>query len=59
VNAALFGMSDRIGTVEAGKLADLILVARDPLADVHLLEDAANVVLVVRGGEIVKDARRP
>ena len=59
VNATLFGMSDRIGTVEAGKLADLILVAGDPLADVHLLEDAANVVLVVRGGEIVKDARRP
>ncbi|HZP41421.1 MAG TPA: amidohydrolase family protein [Candidatus Binatia bacterium] len=57
VNAALFSMADRIGTVEAGKLADLILLAGDPLADVRLFEDPANVLLVMRGGETMKDVR--
>jgi len=55
-NAALFNMSDRIGTVEEGKDADLILVAGAPLDDIGLLVDARNIVLVVKSGEIVKDA---
>jgi len=54
-NATLFGMEDRIGTVEAGKAADLILVDGDPLADVGVLVDAANIRCVVRRGQIVKD----
>jgi len=54
-NAALFGLADRIGTIEAGKLADLIVVEGDPLADVAVLQDAANVRLVMRNGETVKD----
>ena len=53
-NAALFGMADRIGTVEVGKLADLIVVDGQPLDDIRVLQDAGNVHLVMRGGEIVK-----
>ena len=41
-NAALFRMEDRIGTVEEGKDADLILVDGDPLADVGVLVDCAE-----------------
>jgi imidazolonepropionase-like amidohydrolase len=55
-NAALFRMEDRIGTVEPGKDADLVLVAGDPLADVGVLADPANIRLVVKQGEVVKDA---
>ena len=56
VNAAdLLGWSDRIGSVEKGKLADLIAVEADPLEDVTALE---NVVFVMKGGEIVKSASR-
>ena len=52
VNAAdLLGWSDRVGTLEAGKFADLVAVDGDPLADVSLLE---NVKVVIKGGEIVK-----
>jgi imidazolonepropionase-like amidohydrolase len=56
-NAALFNMEDRIGTVEEGKDADLILVAGDPLADIGVLMEARNIPLVVKGGDVVKDAR--
>jgi imidazolonepropionase-like amidohydrolase len=42
--------------VEAGKDADLVLVAGDPLADIGVLVDARNVRLVVQRGRVVKDA---
>ena len=52
VNAAdLIGWSDRVGTLEPGKFADIIAVEGDPLADVHTLE---NVRFVMKGGEVVK-----
>ncbi len=54
-NAELFGMADRIGTVEAGKLADLILVDGNPIDDIGVLQDAAKVVLVMREGRVFKD----
>jgi imidazolonepropionase-like amidohydrolase len=53
-NAALFSLQDRIGTVEEGKQADLILVDGDPLADIALLEGPARVLLVLKEGRIVK-----
>jgi imidazolonepropionase-like amidohydrolase len=54
-NAELFGLADRIGTAEEGKLADLILVNGDPLSDIAVLQDARNVTLVMRGGAILKE----
>ncbi len=54
VNAAeMLGWSDRIGTIEPGKLADLIAVPGDPLADIHALE---HVRFVMKEGKVV--ARR-
>jgi imidazolonepropionase-like amidohydrolase len=56
-NARLFRMSERIGTVEPGKDADLVLVDGQPLDDIGLLGSGASIPLVVRGGVIVKDAK--
>jgi imidazolonepropionase-like amidohydrolase len=53
-NAELFGMADQIGTVEAGKLADLILVDGNPVDDIGVLQDARKVALVMRGGVVLK-----
>src|SRR5262245_57804651 len=46
--------SDRLGTVEPGKLADLIAVTADPLEDVANLR---RVLLVIKGGQVVVDRR--
>jgi imidazolonepropionase-like amidohydrolase len=54
-NAELFGMADRIGTVEEGKQADLVVVDGDPLADIAVLADANRIRQVIKEGEVVKD----
>jgi imidazolonepropionase-like amidohydrolase len=54
-NARLFGMEADIGTVQEGKLADLTIFDRDPLADPEVLANADRVRLVLKGGEVVKD----
>jgi imidazolonepropionase-like amidohydrolase len=50
-NAELLGWQERIGTVEAGKLADIIAVPGDPLADLGVLE---QVSMVMVGGRLVR-----
>lgn len=46
--------TDRIGAVEAGRAADLVVVVGDPLRDIR---DAKNVVMVFRDGRTVVDRR--
>jgi imidazolonepropionase-like amidohydrolase len=45
VNAELLGWQDSLGTVETGKLADLIAVPGDPLLDLSVLEQVSFVML--------------
>jgi imidazolonepropionase-like amidohydrolase len=52
-SAELLGKSDQIGTLEAGKLADMVLCRGDVLADVERLCDQANIQAVIQGGRIV------
>ena len=49
--AELLGLSAEIGTLEAGKAGDLIIVAADPTKDVGTLMD---VKVVVKGGVVIK-----
>ena len=52
VNASeLLGWNDRIGTIEAGKFADMIAVDGEPLKDVTVLE---RVRWVMKGGAVVR-----
>ena len=46
-----------LGTVEAGKIADIIAVDFDPLADPKLFADPDRVRLVIKGGKVCKDTR--
>ena len=47
--AELLGMQDKIGSVEAGKYADIVAVPGDPISDVHQLE---KVNFVMKGGVV-------
>lgn len=49
-NAEIAGLSDQLGTVEPGKLADLIVTEGNPLEDLKTLR---NVSMVVTGGKII------
>ena len=50
--AECLGLERDIGTVEKGKLADLIVVAGDPFSDVTVLQNPERIALVLKGGEI-------
>lgn len=51
------GWQDRLGTLEPGKLADIVVTARNPLQDIRSLEDTDNITLVLKGGGVMKDQR--
>src|SRR6266404_8956440 len=51
--AECLGLERDLGSVEKGKLADLVVVAGAPLGDVAVLQDPARIALVLKGGEIV------
>lgn len=52
LNAEIMGWSDRVGSVEVGKFADLIAVSGDPLREIGELE---RVRFVMKGGVIVRN----
>jgi imidazolonepropionase-like amidohydrolase len=52
--AELLGWSDRVGSIEPGKLADLVAVEGDPLANVAALQD---VRFVMKGGAVIRGGK--
>jgi imidazolonepropionase-like amidohydrolase len=50
--AEIMGRQHELGTVEPGKLADILVVDGDPLADIAILEDRSRFVAVMQGGAI-------
>jgi imidazolonepropionase-like amidohydrolase len=54
VAAGCLGWQDRVGTLEPGKLADAVVLRKDPLADLAALADPAEVRWVLKGGRWVK-----
>ncbi|WP_369668745.1 metal-dependent hydrolase family protein [Thalassobacillus devorans] len=53
--AECLGWEDKVGTVEEGKLADIILTDVDPLSEIRALEDSDRIVMVIKDGNIYKD----
>ena len=54
--AHALGLADEIGTVEPGKLADLVVVDGDPLTSPEVLCDRGRIWLVLRLGSLVAGA---
>lgn len=57
-NAELFGMEEEIGTIEEGKLADLLVVEGNPLEDIGLFQSQDNLKLIMKSGQVVKETLR-
>ena len=49
-NAAAYGKLDEIGTIESGKLADLVVLEKNPLTDI---ENTRSISMVIKNGQIV------
>ena len=56
--AQCVALEREIGTLEKGRLADLVVVHGNPLADITVLLDPARIELVLKGGAVAVD-RRP
>jgi imidazolonepropionase-like amidohydrolase len=54
-NASLFGMQEEIGTIEEGKLADLLVVDGNPLENIATLQNKGNLKLIMKGGRAYKN----
>lgn len=52
--AECLGWQDRVGTLEVGKLADVVVVRIDPIKDIRSLENTANIAMVMKDGVVVK-----
>lgn len=55
--AECMGWQDRVGTLEPGKLADVVITRTDPLANLRSLEHTENILLVMQDGQVLKDIR--
>ena len=52
-NAYVVGLENQVGTIEAGRLADMILLDADPLEDIRVLQAGRHVAMVIKNGEAV------
>jgi imidazolonepropionase-like amidohydrolase len=55
--AECLGLEREIGTIQPGKLADLVVVAGDPLQDITVLQDLPRIQLVFKDGQLCVDRR--
>jgi imidazolonepropionase-like amidohydrolase len=57
--ARCLGLERELGTIEKGRLADIVVVNGNPLDGVKVLLDASCIELVLKGGVISADRRTP
>jgi len=50
-NAKVLGLEKKLGTLEVGKLADLLVVNANPLDDISILHDKTNIDMVLKDGK--------
>lgn len=51
----VLGLENIIGTIEPGKIADLVLVKNNPLEDINILNESDAIARVMKGGKFIED----
>jgi len=54
IGAEALGIEDKVGTLEKGKLADILLVKGNPLEDITVLLDKKNIQTIIKEGRIMR-----
>jgi imidazolonepropionase-like amidohydrolase len=52
-NAYAVGLEGQVGEITPGRLADIIVVNKDPIADITVLQGGKNLSMVIKDGKIV------
>ena len=52
-NSFAVGLENEVGALETGKLADIVVLKQNPLADIRVLQDPANLAIVIKDGKKV------
>jgi imidazolonepropionase-like amidohydrolase len=55
----IMGRPHELGLVKEGYLADLLLVKADPVKDITVLQDTANLAAIMKDGQFFKDPAGP
>lgn len=56
MGAQCMGLGSEVGVLREGMLADLVVVDGDPLENIRIFEDRANLRLIIKDGEIIKNS---
>lgn len=54
VAAQCMGWGDRLGTIDEGKLADIVITKTNPIADILSLENQNNITTIMKDGKVIK-----
>ena len=55
ISAQVLGLENELGTIEEGKIADLIMVSGNPLENIDILLERESMRLVMQGGNIARN----
>ena len=54
IGAEVLGLDDELGTIEQGKIADMVVSGANPLEDISMLGIPNNISIIMQSGKIVK-----
>lgn len=57
--AGLLPEGEKLGTIAAGKIADLLVVDGDPIRDIGILQDRTKLAVVMKGGQFIESRLTP